>query len=367
MSLSMGMSLQLRQSPRLEQRQSLEHRQKLEARLEQTLTIHQSLALTLEQYLAQEDLVTGLYKKALKEDRVGLYKGHGMEFEVACVSVEELPERLRRYGMAFSHCLYNVFDEFIGGTKYALSRGSWLLFVVYDMHPGTTTDYLGYAAVHERGEQVTLGDHNRASLLEFAVARAEKKLKAYMRWLEKHCPEKFADVFEYHTHLDFPDDAGFRAAVEAMAETDEARAVLDLIERFEWPISLLRKLEAYKKRGDEIAGVVSRALTVAEMAVDDLGGTVAERVAKLRELIREGLRPLKASGHIRYANTSRNQELWREQWRRVSQAFQKRLVARSRAIDQSAYVDELGAAGAEQGMPTDGVLSPHLEEVLRSL
>ena len=168
--VSMGMSLVLRQS------QSLEMRQHLEQTLSQALVVKQSLKLQLALYQEREDAATKLYGKAMRKGMVRQYQGHGMTFEFALVSKKDVPEWIwKQCGYAFSHCLMKCWDIMVGGEMYARAKGSWLLFVIHDMHANMPEEVIQYAAIHEFGEMITLGDHNLASKLEFAIAAQEKR------------------------------------------------------------------------------------------------------------------------------------------------------------------------------------------------
>src|SRR3990167_6736974 len=136
--MELGMSLVL--SPALEQRL------RLEQELEQSLLIVHRIALTLKMYQRREQALTTLYRKAVERGSVRRYDKHGMQFEFALVRRHEVPAELRDQ-LAFSHCLFRAFDALFGGTRFALARGSWLLFVVEDFLPNIPPAYLEYAAV----------------------------------------------------------------------------------------------------------------------------------------------------------------------------------------------------------------------------
>ncbi len=355
--MEIGMSLRL--SPALTLRHALE------SRLEQSLFIRQTQRLELRLYLKREEELTKLYRKALERRQVKLYDKHGMKFEFALVPAKDVPQECKACGHAFSHCLYNALEAFLFGTRYALSRGSWLLFVVYDMYPTAKPSYLEYAAVHERGEQVTLGDHNLASKLEFAIAREEGKLLEYMDWLEESCPAKFADIFSYQTHLELPAADEFQEVLELSASTEEAAKVKALIEDFEWPMRILQKLEHYRKRGDDAVAIVTA-------AVREAGQLLESRVAPLRELIAgiearlaAGLRGIIEQELEKYLSLPRLDALWREYRAELDRKFGELLYRRQ--LVNPRHVEEVAALNIiTGGLPGGGVLSFKFSEAFNA-
>jgi len=252
--MGMGMSMTLRVS------QALELRQAMEIQLNQSLIVEQKIMLQLTLYQEREKTLTKLYAKALKRGDVKLYQKHGMKFEYALVNKNEVPESiLRECGSAFSHVLFNGFEALFMGTKYALSRGSWLLFVVRDFYQYTPPNFLEFWAVHERGEQVTLGDHNLATKLEFAIAAKEKKIRQYIKWLEKNSPDHLANVFAYQMHLELPDDDEFQKLLRLSLKTEEVQLIRQYIDEFQWPFSLLQKLSLYDKNNEKITQALRHA------------------------------------------------------------------------------------------------------------
>lgn len=345
--------------------QSLELRQAMEITLTQCLSVTQKLMLSLTLYLKRESEITRLYLNALEHGMVRLYNKHGMEFEFALVSAKDVPANLKALGFAFSHCLFNGFEALFFGKRYAMSRGSWLLFVVYDMYPGMPESYVEYAAVHERGEQVTLGDHNLASKLEFAIARKENNLVEYIKWLEENCPAKFADVFCYQTHLDLPESDEFQKVLELSSSSEEAVRVLRMIEEFEWPYRILQKLMLYKKRNDEVVKIATQALRVAEILVEDAGMPLEELIFRVRDGIAKRMRLIAERKLNRFINFSQFDILWHELRIDIDDRFASMLNAR-RNINPD-YHREFLETGIDNALPKDGVLSLSFTEVLQAL
>lgn len=235
-----GFSLSLSCSCKLSLRNSLEAKLALNAMLK--------YKLCLELHLKREDAFKKAYINALNAGKVFEYQGHGLTFEYALVKKAWLPKGITEAtGHGIAHCLFNAFEAIICGNKFALSRGAWLLFVVEDCYSEPLPQKaIEYAACHEYGEQVTLGEHNEASKLEFAIAKKESKLMWYMDWIEANCPAKLADVFTYQIHTQAPsDNEEFEQVMYDTYHSCEAKSVRELIETFEWPYKLLQRLSKY--------------------------------------------------------------------------------------------------------------------------
>lgn len=356
--MSFGLGLSLRVSPALSLRQSIE------ARLEQGLFVAQKLQIILAPYLKREDELTRLYRKALRAKRVKLYEKHGMKFEYALVRAKDVPEDCKAYGnWAFSHCLYNKLEAFIFGTQYALSRGSWLLFVIYDMYPNMPEEYIGYAAVHERGEQITLGDHNLASKLEFGIAKEENRLTEYMAWLEEYCPEKFADVFSYQTHLDLPASDEFQEVLKLSSSSEEATRVRQMIEEFEWPLTLLKKFELYQKQNEKVVEIAVAALRTAEILAEETSPSLKDLLTSIRFEITRHLHMIIDRKFERYISYPHLEAMWHELRIGVDRKFVEMLNMRQR-VNKDAYLKELVESKIADSLPHDGVLSLSFREAL---
>jgi len=352
--------------PSLRLSMSLCLRQTLEMRLEGYLFIKQKLEPSLELYAKRESELTRLYRIALNRGMVRLYNKHGMKFEYALVSVKDLPVDLRvSEQWAFSHCLFKSFEALFFGKKYALANGSWLLFVVYDMHPSMSKNYIEYAAVHERGEQVTLGDHNLASKLEFAIAKKENNLLKYITWLEKHCPAKFANVFSYQTHLELPDIDEFQETLEIFSSSEEATEIRRMIEDFEWPTIILKKLMVYKRKNEEAAKIITRTLRAAEAFVDKGGLSLKEIIVNIRKEITRQLSFVTEREVWDYISLPQIDDLWRELRINVDRKFLE-MLNRKQKVNPD-YLKELMAADIKDSLPREGVLSLSFGEVLKSL
>jgi len=346
--------------------QSLEQRLEMELALTESLFIVQSLKLELILYKKREDELTKLYKKALEGGMVKLYDKNGMKFEYALISVKDISEDLKFYGFAFSHCLSNSFDALFLGKKYAMARGSWLLFVVYDMYQNIQNSFIEFAAVHERGEQVTLGDHNLASKLEFAISKKENLLVKYMKWLEEYCPDKFADVFNYQTHLELPSDDKFQEILNSFVSSEEVVKIKEMIEEFEWPHRVIQKLTLYKNNNEKVVEIITRALHIAEVLAGEFLVPLKELVNRIRDEVTKQLRQIIYLDLRRYIGFAKIDSLWRELRIGVDNKFLEMINERQK-IDMRKYVKEISDTKFNGELPKDGVLSFSFFKVLQSL
>ena len=144
-----------------------------------------------------ESWITRLYGNALSCGMVRSYDKHGIKFEYALVSAQDIPDSHKVHGRSFSHCLCNKFDMLMLGSQYALEHGSWLLFVVYDARPLMPDYCLEYAAVRECGHRATLGNDDLATKLELMIAEKEHNLSGYLTWLKENYPSEFAEVSRF--------------------------------------------------------------------------------------------------------------------------------------------------------------------------
>src|SRR3989344_4728801 len=177
MSMSLGMSLSL--SPRLEQNQRMKLEQKLESKLEH----QQALTLSLGQYLQKEDIIQGFIRYANDHNTWTSFEKEGFNFSYARLPYKIAKPIADKTGVGFAHCLYNPFE--------GLVAGHWTLFVVHDLIPKKFEEIV---ALHERGEEISLGNHYFASQLEFSYAKKIRTEKTYREWIDQEYPSKFVDL-----------------------------------------------------------------------------------------------------------------------------------------------------------------------------
>tara|TARA_Y100000310_G_scaffold339688_1_gene433166 strand:+ start:18630 stop:19325 length:696 start_codon:yes stop_codon:yes gene_type:complete len=158
--------------------------------LEQELKLVPSL--TLEQHLEKEEIIHRVIEWTEENKAWRNFRKDGFNFSYGSVPYEVAQPISDELGYAFAHCFYDQFEALIKGKKIALARGDWTLFVVNDKVP---KEFVDFAAIHERGEELSLGNHNFASKLEFALANKRGKLNEYLTFISKMYPDKNIDVF----------------------------------------------------------------------------------------------------------------------------------------------------------------------------
>lgn len=344
----------------------LSQRQQLENSLE--IEVYHEIALSLEFYQEKEKVFTKAYQKALDQGSVYEYKKHGIEFQYALVSKEYLPEGIcNQVGHAFAHCLYNAFDAMFCGRKYAMSRGSWLLFVIKDAYSEPLPlKAIELAAVHECGEMITLGDHNKASKLEFAVAKKEGKLTWYMNWIEATCPAKFADVFSYQVHTSMPDDDEIGRILEELQSSASWQEACEIIEGFEWPHRILQRLVKYNDGNEKIEQIIAQVLVVVK-EVCVLGSSVKSVMDELEEKSSAVLQEIIDKKLVHYASYPRLQAAWQAMRKNANDEILEYINARKEVISNQEYLEEVLALGKDPGLPKTGAFSTAFDDVIKHL
>lgn len=357
----MGLRLDMSQSLTMEQRCRLE--QSLEANL---LVVQECRTALIHEHRKQEEICTRIYRRALRHGRVFRYEKHGILFEYALVSKREVPAAIQRFcGHAFSHCLYDNFTAMFCGRGAALARGSWLLFVISDFYPDMPQEAIEYAAVHERGEMVTLGDHTLARKLEFGIAAREKKLQLYLEWAQRHCPSLIGDAYSYEVHTAVPDDEAMQASIQAFLSSEEAQHIRDLINEIEWPMSVLRRMERYRSTNELISGIMQRACEVAEQSCSG-NRRVLDVVDEIRTLLSASLKDITPEMRD-VLNPARQNDFWYRFRTKLETRFLAWCNIHRQALSAAEYAQEMLDAKVGRGLPTDGVLSMKVEGVLSAI
>lgn len=214
--------------------------------------------LTLELYLEQEDVARRLWDGAASSGNIRTYQKHGLDFDYAVVNTRDVPaDIVRQCGHAFAHCLYDPFEALLFGKKYAMKRGQWMKFVVRGVHEPLPPEYTEYAAVHEYGEEVTAGEHDKASVLEWSVAKMERNLRRYLRWIEQNAPTKLMDLYAYSLYRDMMPEEMLEIAETYAAGDERIQRVRELIESLGMPREAERIVERYAAKGEEIDELMS--------------------------------------------------------------------------------------------------------------
>ncbi|MDO8628432.1 MAG: hypothetical protein Q7R56_01625 [Nanoarchaeota archaeon] len=229
MRLELSMGQELRQELKTELQQKLELR--LEQKLEQQLHLHMSLGL----YLLQEDIITGFIRWANSNDGWRVHDRDGFKFTYAALPYEIAKPLADSYGPGFSHCLYNPLT--------GLDANSWVLFTVPELIPKGLEDFV---ALHERGEQLSSGNHYFASQLEFAAVGKHRKVKPYVSFIDKHYPTKFVDLTEMVYHPVLPLELVERLEAAGVREATEVKLAEEFIAENSLPLPVLRLMNKYE-------------------------------------------------------------------------------------------------------------------------
>lgn len=352
-----GLGMQLCQSTALTQRQEML------AELEQSMQVIQRTELSLELYRKREEISTRLYRQALSKGRVILYNNHGIQYEFALVSKKQVPEWIyKECGYAFSHCLMDTFESLLRGKDYALSQGSWLLFVIHDFFPHTPSKIIKYASLHERAEMATLGDHNLASKFEFGMSAKENNLRWYINWLEKHYPEKFASTFTYQTHWPIPESGRLKNLLDNFSSTEEAEHIQATIEGFEWPHSILTKLTEYKKVNDEITTLIFKSFDEVVLLLKQ-SVEVKEIVQDIKNELKILLKQIKLKKQ--YLNSDLIGDIWAGRRGELANRFLERVNFIKTIKDQIQVASDLSKIGSDGSLPNQGVLASNFEKAIK--
>jgi hypothetical protein len=274
----MGMSLCLMPQVSLRQEQRLELEQRIEQKVEQKL----AMTMSLQQYLEQEDFFKGLIKWVDDNNRWKQFKKWGFNFRYGLVPYNKVKHIADEYGLGFAHCFYEPFFRF--------DKGDWSLFVVDDMIP---KEYEGIIALHERGEELSLGDHFFASKLEFAGARKKVQIKNYIMFIDKNYPTKFVDLIEKVLFPILPDELRDYLEQQDKHHNKEIDIAERMIEEYPLPTSVMKFVIKYddinKEVGDkfkEFWGPCQKAIYEAktlEEAVNSLNQIVSNSIKSIPE------------------------------------------------------------------------------------
>ncbi len=242
----------------LEQR--LDQRLELEIKLEQKLQLNQKHELTLCQYLEHEDFFKGLVRWVDNHNRWREFNKDGFNFIYADIPYKQAPHIIDNYGLGFAHCWFNSFDSLFFGNTIALAKGNWTLFVASEMIPENLVDLV---AIHERGEELSLGNHFFASKLEIAYAQHKHKLREHISFIDDICPSKFADFFQ---EVNFPilpielvEYLKSQNTNESIKDSERTKAE-KIIEKYHLPISILKKIDLYLSASEDLANLLKSSI-----------------------------------------------------------------------------------------------------------
>jgi len=225
--------------------QEMNQRMKLEQTLEQRLEMQMKQEMTLNQYLKQEDLTNYLITWATDNNAWTEFNKDGFNFQFAKVPYKLAKPIVDESGPGFAHCQYNYWEALFNGIKIAKAKGDWTIFTVQDMFPEKISDSTQEnIALHERGEELSLGDHYFASQLEFAYASKNRKTKEHIKFVDKNYPQKFVDLTQKVLFPILPEEL-IEFLKNKQVKEPELQTAQRLIEKNPIPTSVLQKMCKY--------------------------------------------------------------------------------------------------------------------------
>lgn len=268
---------------RLTLRQELKQKIELEQKLQQKITQQQKLKITLKQYLFLEDQIKHLITWAGENNGWKQFDKHGFRFRYAAVPYKEAQTIADKMGPGFAHCMYNPFEAMFTGQKIALATGDWTLFLVKDEVP---EDLAEFVILHERGEELSLGNHYFASQLEFAMVSKTHKIRDYARYIDRNMPTKFVDLTEKYSHPILPDELREILDQQGKRNNKEAELAENIINKNPIPYTILKKMHKYESATEQVCKAIlgARGTTQASIhqaSAETFGRLQAEDAARL--------------------------------------------------------------------------------------
>lgn len=258
------LTLQPSLEQKIEQKHALQQvmSQELQQKLQQRLTQQVIQRITLQQYFEQETFMNGLLVWAEENKAFINFNQGGFKFRYALVPYSKASFIADRYGPGFAHCQYEPFEALIFGRQVALAKGDWTLFVVKDMIPASLRDPV---ALHERGEEISLGDHFFASQLEFAFAKKRRFLKPYTQFIDENYPSKFIDLTQKVLFPILPEELADYLQTEGRRNPEELAQAETLIKNYPLSSEILKKMECYEAVTEKICKLFGSALGPTQM------------------------------------------------------------------------------------------------------
>jgi len=225
--------------------------------------------MTLKQYLEQEDFIKSLIKYVDKNNSWSQFNQDGFDFTYGVVPYELAKPIAKEYGYAFSHCMYKGWDALLFGKKYALAQGDWVKFVVEEKIP---KDLVKYYAIHERGEELSLGNHYFASQLEFTYCNKNKDVRNYVDHIEETYPSKFVDLEEKILFPIIPEElleiiANKEQSQQKKVELELAKKI---IEQKPMPREVIRKMNVYSALTERVCGLIEKCGTKLQVGIGQM-------------------------------------------------------------------------------------------------
>ena len=276
--MNMGMGMYMRLEPRMNLEQRIDQRLSLIQTLKQMLQMQVEMKISLELYLEREDLAKKLVRWAHEHDSFVKFSREGFEFEYALVPYKLAKPIASKYGPGFSHCMYDAFEEMFLGKTIALARGDWTLFVVKEMAPKELRDFI---AVHERGEELSLGNHYFASQLEFALVNKDHKIRKYTSFINKKHPTKFVDLTQEVLYPVLPEELVEYLSNQGKRNEQELEKAEQLIEKYQIPTTVLRFMDKYNDATQTVCETIRKEIGITQNKLYELfkRGTSPEEIA----------------------------------------------------------------------------------------
>jgi hypothetical protein len=144
-----------------------------------------------------------------------------------------------------------------------------VIFVVPDLLPSGLSDFV---ALHERGEELSLGNHYFASQLEFAAVSQAKKVRTYAKFIDDNFPSKFVDLMQKVNFPILPDELAEYIRETKKSSGQELKTAESMINSHPLPLSVLRKVEDYNNHTDAVCEAIRLSAGPVQRAIYDLRG-----------------------------------------------------------------------------------------------
>jgi hypothetical protein len=251
--MSIGLSMNLSQELCLRTEMRQEQRMQLEQRLQQKLSQQLNLQMTLGQYLLHEDIITGLIHWADGNNGWARFRKGGFDFTYARVPHSVAAPIADIAGPGFAHCQYNPFE--------GRAMGDWTVFVVSDMVPRELEDFV---AIHERGEEISHGNHFFASQLEFAYVSERGKLRKHIAWIDEAYPSKFIDLTQKVLFPILPQELLDFLTKEGKRNKEEIARAEELMKKHPLPSIVLKLMDKYESATAKVCEAIRQGVGIAQ-------------------------------------------------------------------------------------------------------
>lgn len=268
----MSMSLRLEQKQELKQKQELQQKQKLKQ------------TISLKQYQTYEPIIEGLIKYAYEKDKWVDFSKDGFNFNYALVPYDLAKPIAKEYGPAFAYCKFDPWEAIFRGKKVALAKGDWIKFVVEDKVPEEVRDYV---AIHERGEELSLGNHYFASKLEFAYASKKKDTKKYIDYIDNNLPSKFVDLEEKVLFPILPQELIDFITEQNVSpqKENELNISEEMIEEYPIPNKIIKRMNQYSKQTDLVCKQIESCIPRIQKNMFNMMSAGSDKIYTLQELV----------------------------------------------------------------------------------